>query len=159
MVTAVVLLAVLSPFIVMALYVDDWSRDLTTNTAATSPEAIDERLRPLEVDASPAAVRAVTRAFAETQAAWTVAEEDKPLPSDSPIRTPASEASATTIHLVRTTGLMGYRDDIWLVIEPTDDGGARLHADSRSRVGKGDLGQNPRNLRELLAALEEASRS
>ena len=38
-------------------------------------------------------------------------------------------------------------------IVPNGDG-CRLHARSQSRVGRGDFGQNRRNLRELFAALD-----
>jgi uncharacterized protein (DUF1499 family) len=47
---------------------------------------------------------------------------------------------------------MRYKDDIRLSIKPADSG-SLLSAESRSRVGRGDLGQNPRNLRELLGAI------
>jgi uncharacterized protein (DUF1499 family) len=51
---------------------------------------------------------------------------------------------------------MKYRDDIRVQIEPAAEG-TRLSAESRSRVGKGDLGQNPRNLRELLDKVRPAA--
>lgn len=157
MVTTILLLSVLAPLVVMAFYVDDWSRDLTTNTAATSPEATDERLRPLDCGAPSDAVKTAAEAFAQANAAWTLVQDNpEPLPADSPVLAQLGGARAATLHLVRKTGLMGYRDDIWLVLEATEAGGTRVHADSRSRLGKGDLGQNPRNLRELLAALEAA---
>ena len=35
-----------------------------------------------------------------------------------------------------------------------DPDGARLELTSASRLGKGDLGQNPRNLEELLRAVD-----
>ncbi len=154
MALAIILLVVAAPFLVMAIYVEDWSRDLTTNTAATAADHPDERLRPIEVDANAEEATTAAQAFCNQQAAWELVDE-KPRPSDS-LLAPMSDEDALTIHhLVRKTGLMGYRDDVWLVVEPKSDSTVRLHAESRSRVGKGDLGQNPRNLRELLAAMRE----
>lgn len=57
------------------------------------------------------------------------------------------------LHAVRTTRLFRFRDDIWLRVERTEDGWTRVWIRSKSRVGKGDLGQNARNIRELQAAL------
>ncbi len=64
------------------------------------------------------------------------------------------EGGSIKLHFVRTTGIMRYQDDIHVVIAPLAVG-SRLNANSRSRVGKGDLGQNPRNLRELLGAVRK----
>lgn len=155
MVITILILCVLAPLAVMAMYVEDWSRDLTTNTAATSPAEADERLRPLDCHAASETVEAAAETFVQANPAWTlVRNQPKPLPADSPVLADLSGPRDTTLHLVRRTGLMGYRDDIWLVLEATGESSTRVHADSRSRVGKGDLGQNPRNLRELLAALK-----
>src|SRR5204863_3064005 len=60
------------------------------------------------------------------------------------------------LHFVRSTRLVRFQDDIHVRIGPVPAGGSVLHADSRSRIGKGDLGQNPRNLRELLAAVRQS---
>jgi uncharacterized protein (DUF1499 family) len=61
------------------------------------------------------------------------------------------------LHFVRTTPLMRYKDDIRVRIVPAASG-SRVSAESRSRIGRGDLGQNPRNLRELLAAVRGAAK-
>ena len=63
-----------------------------------------------------------------------------------------SREGKVELHFVRTTAVMRYQDDIVVQIEP-EDGGSVLTAESRSRIGRGDLGQNPRNLRELLDAV------
>ena len=61
------------------------------------------------------------------------------------------------LHFIRTTRLWKFKDDIRVNIAPAQPiGGSLLTAESRSRVGKGDLGQNPRNLRELLEAVRRA---
>jgi hypothetical protein len=44
------------------------------------------------------------------------------------------------------------KSDVTLRIS-SDDGGSILRAESISRFGRADLGQSPRNLHELLAAL------
>lgn len=152
MTTALVLLLVLAPFAVMAFYIEDWSRDFSTNTAATSPTAADERLRPVEVATSLDELRSQVELFCQRESAWELGEE-KPLPNDSPVLALVEGEPAATTHLVHKTGLWGFKDDVWLVAEDLGDGRLRLHADSRSRIGKGDLGQNPRNVRELMTAL------
>ena len=50
---------------------------------------------------------------------------------------------------------MRYRDDVWVVVTQHDEEKLRASLESRSRLGKGDLGQNPRNLRELNGMLLE----
>ncbi len=125
--------------LILATHVEDWSRDLTTNHAATSDGAPDERLRTLEAAAVPAALADIAVQAANTLPRWVLAER-------------IDEPAAIRLHFVRTTGLVGYKDDIRVRIEPAGEG-SRLSAESQSRVGKGDLGQNPRNLRELLGAI------
>lgn len=56
---------------------------------------------------------------------------------------------------VRTTRLLRFKDDITVKAYPgASPGHSRLEIYSASRLGKSDLGQNPRNLRELVGALE-----
>ncbi|MEN0110791.1 MAG: DUF1499 domain-containing protein [Planctomycetota bacterium] len=144
----IALACVLSPIVVMATYVDDWSRDLTTNTARTSVDAADTRLRPIQTTADTATIRERLSPAENRMPHWEIADE-KPTPDGW-----EGFDAIETVHLVRTTGLMRYQDDVWVLVgEPNDKGVATVHADSRSRVGKGDLGQNPRNLRELLGHL------
>jgi len=66
-------------------------------------------------------------------------------------RLEASEGSE--VRAVRTTRLLRFKDDVAARVSPAPDG-ARLELQSASRVGKGDLGQNPRNLKELLEAVD-----
>ena len=54
---------------------------------------------------------------------------------------------------VRKTRLFGFEDDVTARVYPDPDG-ARLELTSASRLGKGDLGQNSRNLAELLRAVD-----
>ncbi|MCA9261692.1 MAG: hypothetical protein KDA61_20885, partial [Planctomycetales bacterium] len=59
-----VLLALLALVGSVAWQVDDWSRDLSTNWARTSPHAADPALQPLEVAASLGEVAERIEAFA-----------------------------------------------------------------------------------------------
>lgn len=62
------------------------------------------------------------------------------------------------IWLTRRTRLFRFVDDVHVLAEPGPDG-ARLILRSASRVGKDDLGQNARNLQELIAALDAKARA
>lgn len=126
-------------------HIDDWSRDLTTNFAKTDPLSTD--LRPLELPLPPDRAASLVRQAAESLRGWQVAEES---PSDL-------GGGVVEWHFVRTTLLMRYKDDIHARIEPSASGeSVTVHLRSQSRIGKGDLGQNPRNLRELLRAIERS---
>ncbi|CAN5626481.1 hypothetical protein BH24ACT22_BH24ACT22_05160 [soil metagenome] len=52
----------------------------------------------------------------------------------------------------RKTGLLRFTDDVTIRILSRGST-SEAHFESASRVGKGDLGQNPRNLEELLEAI------
>jgi len=131
-----VLLVILAVGLILVTHVEDWSRDLTINYAATSDNATDSRLRTLKVPLGPGDFAALVTKSAQSIPRWELVEE-------------AQAGGAIQLHFVRTTGLVGYKDDIRVRIEPAGEG-SRLAAESQSRIGKGDLGQNPRNLRELL---------
>jgi len=62
------------------------------------------------------------------------------------------------IWLTRRTRIFRFVDDIHVIAEPTPQG-TRLLLRSASRVGKGDLGQNARNLQELITALDAKARA
>jgi uncharacterized protein (DUF1499 family) len=122
--------------------VEDWSRDLRINVAATESDSPDERLRPLRSTLAASELADRVETAAGKLPGWTL---------DS-----RSAGESVRLHFVRTTPLLRFKDDIRVTIEPQPGGGSVLNAESRSRVGKGDLGQNPRNLRELLAAARAA---
>lgn len=138
---AIFLVMILAGAILMALTVDDWNRDLSTNQAATSPDHPDAQMRclilPLEIDDAAALVRR----RASGLSGWSIA------PTSSPNH---------VIRLERTTRWLRFVDDITVTLT-TVDGGTRVSITSRSRIGKGDLGQNPRNIRELLRAVQSES--
>lgn len=134
-------LALVAIAAILVTHVEDWSRDLTTNYAATSDDARDERLRTIQAASVPEVLGDQVVQAAAALPRWELIEQ-------------TGEAGAIRLHFVRTTGLVGYKDDIRVRIEPAGTG-SRLSAESQSRVGKGDLGQNPRNLRELLGAIRQ----
>ena len=111
-------------------------RWLTKNWANTR-EPTHPDLGPLTLPGSPVeAVRRVEQAVAGLPR-WQVGSADP---------------AAGTVHLTRRTRLWWFVDDVRLTLTP-GAGGTVVHAESRSRVGLGDLGQNRRNILELWAAL------
>ena len=135
-----VLLAILLPIVLLgALQIEDWRRDLTTNWARTDASSTDPLLRPPTIRASTAEAAAWLEGFAANRPAWKVVGQ-------------TLDAEGGRVRLERTTRLWRFVDDVEVTLARVSEG-VSLEATSRSRVGKGDLGQNPRNLRELLAAL------
>lgn len=150
-------IVLLSPLLVMAIFVDDWSRDLSTNVAWTESDAADKSLRPLIVDKSVMEIADSISDFQTTHPNWSEPQPPVLLPEDSPIfGMSTSPQGEMQFHLVRKTALLGFKDDIWVVAEPIASCKTILHFESRSRVGKGDLGQNPRNIQELRGWLQQA---
>lgn len=58
------------------------------------------------------------------------------------------------VRAVRATRLLRFRDDVEIRVY-AEGAGAGAELTSASRIGKGDLGQNPRNIKELLQAVED----
>jgi uncharacterized protein (DUF1499 family) len=126
--------------------VDDWSRDLTTNTAATSATAKNPSLRPIESNRPPAELAELISTTAGKIPGWEFVTQEE-------------GRDAIVLHFVRTTRLMRFKDDITVQIRPTAGQSSltrwEVSAESKSRVGKGDFGQNPRNLAELMDRLRD----
>ncbi len=59
----------------------------------------------------------------------------------------------TELHAVRQTRIFRFKDDVTVVVSARGRG-SEASFESASRVGKGDLGQNPRNLQELIRAID-----
>jgi len=140
--TLAVLLSLLALVVVIvALQVDDWRRDLTTNTASTSDDP-RSALPAHHSELAPAELARHVLSVIDKLPRWRLAKLTE---GDGQV----------TLHLVRSTPLLRFQDDITVAISP-EPTGSILRAVSQSRVGKGDLGQNPRNLRELLSALKSS---
>lgn len=57
------------------------------------------------------------------------------------------------VRATRRTRIFRFKDDV--TVSVTDqNGGSEAHFESASRIGEADLGQNPRNLKELLNAID-----
>ena len=62
------------------------------------------------------------------------------------------DSTDTLLHLTRTTGVLKFVDDVTLSLDESG-GSVAVNARSQSRKGKGDLGQNRRNILELFSML------
>lgn len=134
------ILAGLSLFLV--LYIDDWSRDFTSNEAFIAADAKDPRLRPLFSRRSSAELSEAARAAAGRIRNWEYVGE-------------ASDGSTARVLFVRTSRLSRVRSDVVIRIEDLGEQ-RRLTGESRSRAGFiGDLGANPRALRRFLAEVRD----
>ena len=125
-------------------HVDNWSRDLTTNVAELSEDATDSDLKPLVSDSPPETIADQVADWVEQQASWELVTREQ-------------NEAGVEMHITRTTSIFRYVDDIQITIDRTN-AGSKVYAKSKSRVGKGDLGQNPRNLKELVSAINAAAR-
>jgi len=117
-------------------------RALTQNRAETDPHADDPRLRG----------RTYAIAFHRVwEAAVTLADGGL-------TRWELTEADdeAGTIHAESTTRLFGFVDDVHIDIGLDQNGQTRVDVRSASRVGKADLGRNPRTIGSFLQALDQA---
>lgn len=134
-ITAVIMLSVFSR-------IDNWKRDLTTNQARLSIDAGDEKLQPPLLSGTPAEVADQITRWADQQGRWQLVSQQQ-------------IKNGVEMKLTRTTAIMRFIDDIEVVLQPEGDS-TRVQAKSQSRIGKGDLGQNPRNLKELVGYLLQA---
>ena len=125
----------------LLFHVDDWSRDFTTNEAFIEEHSADPSLRAVRLPlTAPQAAEAVRRAAGRIRN-WEYVGE-------------AADGDAVLLIFVRTSRIWRFKDDV--VIRVAHDKGAQLiTGESRSRIGIGDLGQNPRTLRRFLAELRD----
>ena len=130
--TAVILLSVFS-------LIDNWKRDLTTNQARLSDDAADEQLRPPLVRGTPSEVAKRITKWIDQQGRWKLVSQQE-------------IEQGVEMKLTRTTSVMRFTDDVDVFLRAEGDS-TRVQAQSQSRIGKGDLGQNPRNLKELVGHL------
>lgn len=138
-VTLALIVVILALGIWMAM--NDPLRDLTTNHAELTDDARDPRMRPRTYERPAADVVAAARTAAGRIGNWEYVGD-------------AESDGVTRLLFVRTSRLWKFKDDVTLRVEDLGGGRSRVTGESRSRVGKGDLGQNPRNLRRILGELE-----
>jgi uncharacterized protein (DUF1499 family) len=65
-----------------------------------------------------------------------------------------ADGEARRLEVEVTTEMMDFVDDLVVEVEERD-GGAVVHAESQSRVGEGDLGQNAQTVREFFDRLDD----
>lgn len=111
-------------------------RWLTNNTADTS-DSQDPDLKPLELPVSMARALERIETTIGQLPRWNIEEVNR---------------EAGKIHATRHSRLFGFVDDVYLRLEERADK-TIVHARSQSRVGRGDLGQNRRNILQLFAAV------
>jgi uncharacterized protein (DUF1499 family) len=141
MLLALVFFLIALPVIVVVVQLDDVSRDLTTNWAETSWAGGDSLLKPMSIEQSMEDVVAAVKHAASDLDRWELVGE-------------GADTTSTVLAYVRTSRVFRCKDDV--VVRVEEQGTSCLvTATSRSRVGGGDLGQNPRNLRALLGAIRE----
>jgi hypothetical protein len=121
---------------------------LTHNHARITADHRDPTLRPIRLDLPPEAAARAAAARLATLRGWEV--------TDPPAPAPDGDRGGYVLRATRTTRLWRFVDDIELGFYPAADAGGAatdVAGASRSRVGKGDFGQNARNLREALRAI------
>jgi uncharacterized protein (DUF1499 family) len=114
-------------------------RWFTHNVAATDPPTHND-LQPLVLDLPADDAWKVILATVPAMPRWRIVRAD-----------PATGCIQATRH----TRVFRFVDDVLIRVEPLVEG-TRVGARSQSRLGKGDLGQNRRNLIELLQAIRRA---
>lgn len=107
-----------------------------SNIAVTN-EAWSPPLRPLTVPGTPLTVRHLIGDAIGRLPRWRIVDEND-----------------AVVWATHTTRIFRFVDDVYLLMTPVGDS-VRLEARSASRLGKGDLGQNRRNLTELLTELRK----
>jgi uncharacterized protein (DUF1499 family) len=129
-------------FVAVAIYgllewtIDDWNRDLSSNSAATDFNANDPDLRPVTSAPTVDAAELAVMNAALSLKGWELVEA-------------ADDQTGRSIKLTCNNPYFGFVDDIMVTIALGEDG-VVIHATSQSRSAWGDLGRNPRNLKQLL---------
>lgn len=125
--------------------IDNLIRGLTMNVASISPHAKDPGLRTLVADADQNTVVQAVTAWADAEPLWQIVDTDV-------------NSDTARITMVRTTRVLRFKDDVIVTLSTNDDGETQMNATSQSRIGKGDLGQNARNLRKLQSGVSDILR-
>lgn len=70
-------------------------------------------------------------------------------------RISSSNRNEYRLECVRSSYVFGFEFDLTVSVESVTQFVTRVHVASRSRFGRGDLGQNARNIRRFFRALDE----
>jgi uncharacterized protein (DUF1499 family) len=109
-------------------------KDVETGMTPEYPE-----IQPQFYNADPGRIFDETLAAAKGLENWTVVSHDP---------------QTRQIVAERRTRFMGFVDDILITVEPVTEFATQIRVRSTSRVGKGDFGQNARNILELFAEVD-----
>lgn len=109
------------------------------NEVETGKSAEYPEIQPQYYTTDPQRVFQETRASIDTLDGWTLVSED---------------ATQYSLQAQRESPFFGFVDDISIRVEPVTEFVTRVHLKSASQFGKGDFGQNARNITTLLAALD-----
>lgn len=120
-------------------------RPFTVNDVTTAHPGAYPELQPVETTADPDEIREAVRAiFSEQGDRWHITEES---------------TDQEYIEAEIETALWGFVDDITVRFDQSRTKGTEvvrtINIRSRSRIGKGDLGKNARNIRILRRGLTE----
>lgn len=108
--------------------------EVETGMSAEYPE-----IQPQYYTTDPQRVFEETRASVDSLEGWTLVSED---------------ATQYSLQAQRESAFFGFTDDISIRVEPVTEFVTRIHLKSASQIGKGDFGQNARNINALLDALD-----
>lgn len=114
---------------------------LTQNRAATRPDHPDLSLRTRSYEQRSEILFATLLDIIKALPLWEVLQSD---------------LQKGLIQATRTTRLFHFVDDIEIQITKKSAQEVEVDVRSASRVGKGDLGQNARNIRQLLKKLDQS---
>lgn len=114
-----------------------WPRINDVETGKT-PEYPD--LQPRDYHASPESVAKSVKTILARLPRWELAGE-------------GTGSVGIQLQAVHTTRVLRFKDDVTIRVR-REGAGARVGVRSKSRLGKADFGQNARNIRELLEALD-----
>lgn len=112
---------------------------LTKNIYVTTPGNPDPFFRPRQYRKTKDEVAGAVREILGSLTRWKVVEYRE---------------NQGRIHATHTAPFIPFTEDVNIYIVQGLDGVTKLEVISQSQTGKGDFGQNKRNIRELLSALD-----
>ncbi len=112
---------------------------LTKNIYVTAPGNPDPFFRPRKYGKPKEEVAAAVQEILASLTRWKVVEYRE---------------NQGRLHATHTAPIIPYTEDVNIYIVQGLDGITKLEVISQSQTGKGDFGQNKRNIKELLSALD-----